>query len=233
MVPQWFENLEQMRKPVFNLHKMMPLDIESEDEAEEDIRYVYAARNQEKDAYRWGCCVTSQTISYIVADEAMDFEAERRAQTSDGLPVVLLALYEKYTCLRFAELTRMNKGKIKELKELMLNFQAFGTVTPANLSRWHNVKQIYANLLEVNDIPAAIEDISTKLNILTAHQEAVEHARSETIINLITIFGIVSILASVLSIVQILADGDLLIWVSTILTTIMLALVTALAIIRR
>ena len=127
----------------------------------------------------------------------------------------------------------MNKGKIKELKELMLNFQAFGTVTPANLSRWHNVKQIYANLLEVNDIPAAIEDISTKLNILTAHQEAVEHARSETIVNLITIFGIVSILASVLSIVQILADGDLLIWVSTILTTIMLALVTALAIIRR
>lgn len=233
VVPQWFENLEQMRKPVFNLHKMMPLDIESEDEAEEDIRYVYAARNQEKDAYRWGCCVTSQTISYIVADEAMDFEAERRTQASDGLPVVLLALYEKYTCLRFAELTRMNKGKIKELKELMLNFQAFGTVTPANLSRWHNVKQIYANLLEVNDIPAAIEDISTKLNILTAHQEAVEHARSETIINLITIFGIVSILASVLSIVQILADGDLLIWVSTILTTIMLALVTALAIIRR
>ena len=233
VVPQWFENLEQMRKPVFNLHKMMPLDIESEDEAEEDIRYVYAARNQEKDAYRWGCCVTSQTISYIVADEAMDFEAERRAQASDGLPVVLLALYEKYTCLRFAELTRMNKGKIKELKELMLNFQAFGTVTPANLSRWHNVKQIYANLLEVNDIPAAIEDISTKLNILTAHQEAVEHARSETIINLITIFGIVSILASVLSIVQILADGDLLIWVSTILTTVMLALVTALAIIRR
>lgn len=233
VVPQWFENLEQMRKPVFNLHKMMPLDIESEDEAEEDIRYVYAARNQEKDAYRWGCCVTSQTISYTVADEAMDFEAERRAQASDGLPVVLLALYEKYTCLRFAELTRMNKGKIKELKELMLNFQAFGTVTPANLSRWHNVKQIYANLLEVNDIPAAIEDISTKLNILTAHQEAVEHARSETIVNLITIFGIVSILASVLSIVQILADGDLLIWVSTILTTIMLALVTALAIIRR
>ena len=233
VVPQWFENLEQMRKPVFNLHKMMPLDIESEDEAEEDIRYVYAARNQEKDAYRWGCCVTSQTISYIVAAEAMDFEAERRAQASDGLPVVLLALYEKYTCLRFAELTRMNKGKIKELKELMLNFQAFGTVTPANLSRWYNVKQIYANLLEVNDIPAAIEDISTKLNILTAHQEAVEHARSETIINLITIFGIVSILASVLSIVQILADGDLLIWVSTILTTIMLALVTALAIIRR
>ena len=163
----------------------------------------------------------------------MDFEAQRNAQAEDGLPVVLLALYEKYTCLRFTELTRMKKGKVKDLKELMLNFRAFGTVAPANLSRWHNVKQIYANLLEVNDIQTAIEDISTKLNILTAHQEAVEHARSETVINLITVFGIVSILASVLSIVQILADGDLLIWVSTILTAVMLALITILAILRR
>ena len=161
------------------------------------------------------------------------FEAQRNTQAEDGLPVVLLSLYEKYTCLRFTELTRMKKGKVKELKELMLNFRAFGTVAPANLSRWHNVKQIYANLLEVNDIPAAIEDISTKLNILTAHQEAIEHARSETVINLITVFGIVSILASVLSIVQILADGDLLIWTSTILTAVMLALVTVLAILRR
>ena len=48
----------------------------------------------------------------------------------------------------------------------------------------------------------------------------------------ITLFGIVSILASVLSIVQILSDGDMLIWASTILTTIMLALVTALAVYR-
>ena len=206
----------------------------AEDEAEEDIRYAYAARNVDAGAYRWGCCITSQTISYIIADENMDFAAQRDAQADDGLPVVLLALYEKYTCLRFTELiTRMKKNQIRELKDLMLTFQAFGTVTPANLSRWHNVKQIYANLLEVNDVPTAIQDITSKLNILTAHQEAVEHARSETIINLITLFGIVSILASVLSIVQILADGDLLIWVSTILTTVMLALITALAVLRR
>lgn len=234
VVPQWFDELEQMRRIVFNLHKMMPLDAPMEDAAEEDIRYVYAAKNQNQNAYRWGCCVTSQTISYVIADEDMNFTAQRDAQAADGLPVVLLSLYEKYTCLRFTELiTRMKKEQIKELKNLMLNFQAFGTVTPANLSRWHNVKQIYANLLDVNDIPAAIQDISVKLSILTAHQEAIERARSETVINLITLFGIVSILASVLSIVQILADGDLLIWASTIFTAIMLALVTVLAILRR
>lgn len=223
-----------MQKIAFNLHKMTPMDAPMEDAAEEDIRFVYAARNLDHNAYRWGCCVTSQTITYVVADEEMDFAAQRDAQAADGLPVVLLALYEKYTCLRFTQLiTRLDKRQIRELKDLMLNFQAFGTVTPANLSRWHNVKQIYANLLEVNDIPTAIHDISAKVSILTAHQEKLEHARSETVINLITLFGIVSILASVLSIVQILADGSTLIWVSSILTTVALAIITLLALLRR
>lgn len=112
----------------------------------------------------------------------------------------------------------------------MLKFQAFGTVTPANLSRWHNVKQIYAYLLQVNDISAAIQDISGKLNILTEHQQEIERARSETVINIITVFGIVSILASVLSIVQILSGGDLLIWASTVLTTAALILITVIAV---
>ena len=148
-------------------------------------------------------------------------------------PVVLLALYEKYTCLRFTELiTHLDKRQLKRLnalKTLMLRFQAFGTVTPANLSRWHNVKQIYAYLLEVNDIPAAIQDISNKVNILAEHQQETERARSETVINIITIFGIVSILASVLSIVQILSNGDIWIWMSTILTTLAMLLITIIA----
>lgn len=234
LMPERFDTLEEMRKITFNLHKMMPPDAPIEDLSEEDIRYVYAVKHQTYNTYRWGCCVSSQTISYVVADEAMDFEAQRKAQADDGLPVVLLSLYEKYTCLRFTQLiTHLDKRQLKRLKALkglMLKFQAFGTVTPANLSRWHNVKQIYAYLLEVNDIPAAVQDISSKLTILTEHQQEIERARSETVINIITIFGIVSILASVLSIVQILSGGDMLIWVSTILTTVALILVTAIAV---
>lgn len=231
LVPNRFDTLEEMQKITFNLHKMMPPNTPIEDLSEEDIRYVYAVKHQSFNTYRWGCCVASQTISYVVADETMDFKAEQNTQAHDGLPVVLLSLYEKYTCLRFTELiTHLEKGRIKQLKNLMLKFQAFGTVTPANLSRWHNVKQIYAHLLEVNDIPTAIQDISSKLNILTEHQQELERTRSETVINIITIFGIVSILASVLSIVQILSGGDILIWVSTILTTVMLVLVTAAAV---
>lgn len=234
LVPNRFDTLEEMQKITFNLHKMMPPNAPIEDLSEEDIRYVYAVKHQVYNSYRWGCCVSSQTISYVTADEEMNFEAQKKAQAEDGLPVVLLSLYEKYTCLRFTELiTNLDKGQLKRLKALktmMLKFQAFGTVTPANLSRWHNVKQIYAYLLEVNDIPTAIQDISSKVNILAEHQQENERARSETVINIITIFGIVSILASVLSIVQILSGGDVLIWVSTILTTVAMVLATIIAI---
>lgn len=234
LMPKRFDTLEEIRKITFNLHKMMPPDAPIEDLSEEDIRYAYAVKHQVYNTYRWGCCVSSQTISYVTADEKMDFEAQKKAQAEDGLPVVLLSLYEKYTSLRFTELiTHLNKGQLKRLKalkNLMLAFQAFGTVTPANLSRWHNVKQIYAYLLEVNDIPTAIQDISNKINILAEHQQENERIRSETVINIITVFGIVSILASVLSIVQILSGGDILIWISTILTTLVMTVVTIAAI---
>lgn len=233
LLPRRFPTLDLLRQLTFSLHQMAPLDTPMEDDSEADVRYVYAVKNREAGAYRWGCCISSQTTSYAVADEAMDFEAEMTTQAEDGLPVAALALYEKYTCLRFTELIacqdKRQLKRLKELKKLLLEFQAYGTVTPANLSRWHNVKQIYASMLEVCDIPTAVQDISTKLNILAEHQQELERGRNEAVINIITVFGVVSILASVLSIVQILSGGDSLIWLSTILTTVGLALVTWLA----
>ena len=234
VVPNRFDTIEELQKITFNLHKMMPIDSDIYDTSEDDIRYVYAVKHQAYNTYRWGCCVASQTISYVFADEAMDFEAQREAQANDGLPVVILSLYEKYTCLRFTELiTAVKKKQIRNLKNMMLRFQAFGTVTPANLSRWHNVKQIYAHLLQVNDISSAIEDISSKINILTEHQEEIERAKSETVVNIITVFGLISIMASVLSIVQILSGGNIIIWISTILTAFMMVLVTFIALWKR
>ena len=84
--------------------------------------------------------------------------------------------------------------------------------------------------MEVNDIPTVVHDISSKLNILAEHQQEIERPRNETVINIITIFGIVSILAFVLSIIQILSGGDTLIWASTILTTVGQAVVTEIAV---
>ncbi len=83
---------------------MSPPNALAEDDSEEDVDYVYAVKTQEWGTYRWGCCVSSQTISYIMANETLDIDAEMAAQAQDGLPLLLMALYEKYTCLRFAQL---------------------------------------------------------------------------------------------------------------------------------
>ena len=228
-----FDSLEELRRKTFNLHQMVDVAAENVDDSEEDIRYVYAVKNQQAGNYRWGICVSSQTINYIVADPNMDFDAEMDTQARDGLPLVALALYEKYTCLRFTELIAQvgkETAKLRKLKDMMLKFRAFGTVNPANVSRWNNVRQIFAYLQEVCGINNAVEDISDKLNILTEQQREIEQKRSDAVMNLVTVFGIVSILASVLSIIQILCDGNSAIWIGTILTSGVLAVAFGLAI---
>lgn len=225
-----YPTLENLRQVTFNLHQMHNPQTPVEDNSEADIRYVYAVKNTALNGYRWGCCVTSQTTAYAVADPTgnLDLQQEMNTQAADGLPIALLALYEKYTCLRFTELiANSNTRKIKtilNLKKTLLEFKAFGTVSPANLSRWNNVKQIYAYLIEVLEINPAVEDISAKIDILVAQQQELESLRSTRIMNLITVFGVVGIMASVQEIVQILSDGNNLMWSVTMLTTAILAL---------
>jgi hypothetical protein len=138
-------------------------------------------------------------------------------------------LYEKYTCIRFTQSLAKHKQKdgryLQTLKEQMMEFQAYGTISPANLSRWHNVKQIYATVLKLNDVYSAVEDISTKLNIVTEHQQEMVRNRNETVINIITLFGIVSIVDSVLTIVQFLLDGNPVFWGAMISASLVMALV--------
>lgn len=233
LMPERFRTLEEMKRLTFNLHQMVAPDTIIEDESEDDIRYVYAVKTQSLDSYRWGCCIASQTISYVFADAAMDLDSEMLVQARDGLPMALLALYEKYTCLRFTQLIaameQHRMKQVKKLKKTMLEFQAYGTISPANLSRWHNVKQIYAYMLEVNDIATAVSDVSAKINILVEQQEELERSRNEKLINLITVFGMISILASVLEIIQTLSGGGTLVWATTIVTNLALLLSLGLA----
>ena len=228
-----FTTLEQLRQVTFNLHQMQDIETPMEDGSEADIRYVYAVKNPALQAYRWGCCVASQTISYVVTDPALDLLPEMQTQAADGMPLVMLALYEKYTCLRFTQLiaqpeTRQPKP-MQELKSLMLRFQAFGTVAPANLSRWNNVKQIYGYLLEVCDTANAVEDIGTKVEILAQQQQELQSKRSERVVNLITAFGIIGIIGSVQGIVSALTEASTLMWSITGLTAALLAVCFGLA----
>ena len=207
-----FENMETMRRIAFNLHLMVEPEMLVEDDSEEDINYTYAVKDQVLGSYRWGCCVTSQTINYVVADSEMDIDGEMDQQSENGLPVVLLALYQKYTCLRFKELISITDKKktkrLKQLKRQLLEFQAYGTITPANISRWHNIRQTYRYLLESNAVSESVDDISATLNLLAEQQKEVETAKADAIMGLITLFSIVSIPTSIIGLIDVLMDGN-------------------------
>lgn len=231
LLPERFPNIEVMRQATFNLHLMENLGKAAEDNSEEDLRYVYAVKDQDLGSYSWGCCVSSQTISYVNGNPEWSLEKAMGLQARDGMPVVMLALYEKYTCLRFTELlwesADQNQHQLDTLKKLMLRFKAYGTVDPSNLSRWYNIKQIYASLLAVNDTARAIEEIDSKLKILAEQQQELEQQRTDTVFGIITVFGVVSIVDSMLTIVQALCGGQTLDYITVGGTMASLAVVIA------
>ena len=237
VIPEKFKDIEVMKQAAFNLHLMIPFDNPVTDNSEEDVRFVYAKIDEISHTFRWATCVTSQTESFIVADPEMDLINKMEIRGRAGLPIVMLALYEKYTCLHYTEeLTTTDLrhlSGIQKLKREMLEFQAYGTIAPANFSRWYNIRLIYSALLEVNGIPEAIADVDHKINILSEYQRELEARRTELLTNLITAFGIISILASVLSIIEILLGGDFALWAGMILTVVALVLVFLLALLRR
>ena len=78
-----------------------------------------------------------------------------------------------------------------------------------------------------------MEDVSVKLSILAARQDALEDRRTARVSSIITVFGLVSILDSALSIAQSLQSGDPLLYECTKLTGVLLVLLLLPALLRR
>lgn len=230
LVPARFPTLEEIRDRTFRLHKMAAMDQPVADLSEEDVSYVYAAMDQTLGSYRWGCCISTTTISYVSADPEMDFAAELESQIRDGLPLAVLALYEKYTCLHFGRVlsrnmsAKNNRRQVRELKRRMLEFKAYGTVGEAMISRWHNVRMIYAHLLDCFGVERSIQELSDKLEILSDAQKETEEARTNALMTGITIFGIISILDSLLSIYEVIVNGNTAEWLMLRVSVAVIAL---------
>lgn len=235
VTPERFHNLETLKALTFDLHQLIPLGEVMPDESEDDVRWSCSVKDQESGTYRWGCCVTSQTVNYVFANPELDLDLELFAQAEDGLPIALLALFQRYSCLLFAELlARVDKRDSRALRQLnrrMLEFRAYGTVHPSHISRWYNVRQIYKSLMELNGVDEAIGDIRDKLGILEEHRKELESGVSEAVMGLITVFGIISILASLLTITQILSGGSATYWIVTVIAALVITLVAAIAVV--
>ena len=70
------------------------------------------------------------------------------------------------------------------------------------ISCWNNVCEIYRLLLEINGVNDYMRDIQEKVNLLDEELERASAERENKLMNIITLFGALSIIASVLTIVD-------------------------------
>ena len=123
-------------------------------------------------------------------------------------------MYQRYTCFilneeihqRYKE--NVHTKTMVELKTEALEFIAYGTLAPSQVSRWNNVCETYRHLIEMNGIDEAIEEIQQKITLLNEEQERIDAKRESLIGSIIAVFGLVSIIAALLQTVDYVVNGE-------------------------
>lgn len=99
--------------------------------------------------------------------------------------------------------------KIMQLKHEALLFRATGTLAPSQVSRWNNVCETYRKLLEVNGVNEALSEIEEKIDFIKNEQERQASEMQNYIATIIAVFGLISIVAAVLQIVDLMQGGSM------------------------
>lgn len=213
LVTRRFKNLKTAEQVAFNEHKIIDLSEDFEDSSEKDIAYTYGARDVEKKTYRWCVCISSQSISYVYAVEN---EGNIIEEAKDDLLLTMLVLHQKNTCMLLNEKMQNtlsdSKHKhyfknVSNLKQEALKFRASGTLAPSQVSRWNNVCETYRNLIVVNGVNEALEEIEQKIELIKDELDRKSNEIQNYIATFIAVFGLISIVASVLTIVDLVGGG--------------------------
>jgi len=215
-IPKRFDNTNVINKITYNAHRIVALERDFEDPSEKDVGYVTGAKDVDSNDYGWGCSITSQEISYAYAYSDTDVDLVKRAE--DDLMLTMLVMYQKYSCMQLNEDIHQrytdkksriifNKS-VQTIKREALEFIAYGTLAPSQISRWNNVCETYRLLQEMNGIKEALDEIKEKVTLLNEEQDRIDSKRQGTIGMIIAVFGLVSIIASVLQIVDYVSDGE-------------------------
>lgn len=219
IVNKRFKQLETLERVTFNAHKIIDLSLDFEDTSEKDIAYTYGARDVDNKTYRWGACISSQSISYVYAIERIEDITQNMIDTSkDDFLLTILVLHQKNTCMLLNEEIQdtisktskkyfFTKKKIKELKKEAIEFKASDTLAPSQVSRWYNVCETYRHLLNVNGVYEALEEIEQKVDLINEEQKEKSTEIQNYVATVIAVFGLISIVASVLTIVDFVSKG--------------------------
>lgn len=174
-----------------------------------------------KQVIRWGLYTLFEHTTEIIFDpvpkdetsaqdycpiEAINLNSNNRED--NYLPFLLIALYERYSYLFFTELLSEVTDGINSdsqwLEEQMLHLRAFGIIMPHDMSPYSNVNVFLSRQREIYDIPATLDLIENKINIVKHAKDEIQEERNNRLERFLTIFGIVSILCDSIGLVGLL-----------------------------
>ncbi len=189
-----------------------------------------------------GCCISTLDISYVYQSGILStpgieqtphkIHNEMLQVSASDLLLTMLVLIQKFTCMQLNEnihseiyenrgmATRLSKKVIQNLKRQVLEFRAFGTLAPPQVSRWNNICETYRGLLEALGVNEALSEIEEKIDLLNSEQERRSTDAQNRLSLFIAVFGLISIIAAVLTIVDLIMTGSPAIVLSLILSTV-------------
>ena len=215
-LPKRFEERKIAEKIAYNEHRLIDVAKEFSDLSEKDVEYASGARDVNDSHYGWACAITSQEIAYAygpkpgktvpITAEALPERAE------DDLALTMIVMYQKYTCMLLNEKIHerfqgISAQSIRGLKKEALEFIAYGTLTPSQVSKWNNVCETYRALQKENGVNEALDEIKEKIELLNEEQDHIDSKRESRVSMIIAVFGFVSIIAAALQILDYLSSG--------------------------
>ena len=128
------------------------------------------------------------------------------------MALTMIVMYQKYTCMLLNEKIHerfqgISAQSIRELKKEALEFIAYGTLTPSQVSKWNNVCETYRALQKENGVNEALDEIKEKIELLNEEQDHIDSKRESRVSMIIAVFGFVSIIAAALQILDYLSSG--------------------------
>lgn len=210
-LPDRFADNEIPKRIAYNEHRLIDLTRDFRDISEEDVEYATGAKDVDDEHYGWACAITSQEISYAYGPGSGETKPRDKEglweRSEDDLLLTMIVMYQKYTCMIFnekihrrftGEEDRLKKeASLRDLKREALEFVSYGTLAPSQISRWNNVCETYRSLQKQNGVNEALEEISQKITLLNEEQDRIDGERESRVSMIITLFGLVSIIADI------------------------------------
>lgn len=116
------------------------------------------------------------------------------------------------------------EASLRNLKREALEFVSYGTLAPSQISRWNNVCETYRSLQKQNGVNEALEEISQKITLLNEEQDRIDGERESRVSMIITLFGLVSIIAAALQTLDYVSTGSSLMIAGFVVTSMAMML---------